>query len=255
LLVRIAIAGKGGTGKTSFAAMLIRTLQEGTGGTILAVDADPNSNLHEALGIAVPRTVADVLEEVKTPGPPPAGMPKSQLIEYRLRSVLVETPRLDLLSMGTPEGPGCYCFPNDLIRNHLAALARDYDFLVIDNEAGMEHLSRRVAQDMDMTFVLSDATVRGLRTAGRIRELVDEIGLNPGRVWLVVNRVVDGRPLAEAIAATGLELGGFIPDDQDVADLDLHGEPLARLPATSSALRSVGAIAARAGLTNGGTGH
>ncbi|HCC32307.1 MAG TPA: carbon monoxide dehydrogenase [Clostridiales bacterium] len=251
--VRVAIAGKGGTGKTSFAAMLIRTLQEGTGGTILAVDADPNSNLHEALGIAVPRTVADVLEEVKTPGPPPAGMPKSQLIEYRLRSVLVETPRLDLLSMGTPEGPGCYCFPNDLIRHHLAALARDYDFLVVDNEAGMEHLSRRVAQDMDMTFVLSDATVRGLRTAGRIRALVDEIGLKPGRVWLVVNRVVDRRPLEEAIAATGLEVGGFIPDDKGVADLDLHGEPLARLPAGSPALQAVLAVATRAGLTDGRT--
>ena len=253
--VRIAIAGKGGTGKTSFAAMLIRTLQEGTDGTILAVDADPNSNLHEALGIAVPQTVADVLEEVKTPGPPPAGMPKSQLIEYRLRSILVEMPRLDLLSMGTPEGSGCYCFPNDLIRDHLAGLARDYDFLIIDNEAGMEHLARRVAQDMDVTFILSDATIRGLRTAGRIRELVDELGLKPGRVWLVVNRVVDRGPLEAAIAATGLELGGLIPDDERVVDFDLRGEPLARLPAGSSALQAVRAVAARAGLTDGRTSH
>jgi len=244
------VAGKGGTGKTTLASLLIRVLLEQDRGTVLAVDADPNSNLHEALGLKAEHTIADILEEAKAPGPSPAGMSKHMLVEYRLRSILVESPRLDLLVMGTPEGPGCYCYPNDLLRSHMAGLARAYDYLVVDNEAGLEHLSRRVAQDMDLTLVTSDATVRGIRTAGRVRQLVGNLELDPGRLWLVVNRLEgDLGPLEAEIAATGLELAGTIPQDPLVSRYDLEGRPLRDLPASSAALQAVREIAARVGLT------
>ncbi|MDQ7794847.1 MAG: AAA family ATPase [bacterium] len=248
--LRLSVAGKGGTGKTTVVALIIRALRERGEGAVLAIDADPNSNLHEALGLTVEATVADILAETKTPGPPPAGMTKNLLVEYRLRSILVESPRLDLLSMGTPEGPGCYCYPNDLLRSHMDTLARAYEYLVVDNEAGLEHLSRRVAQDMDLTLIVSDATARGLRTARRVRELVEGLELDPGRLWLVINRLAgDPGPLAAEIDATGLELAGMVPQDDMVADYDLRGKPLAGLPASSPAVRAIAEIAARVGLT------
>jgi len=247
----LAVAGKGGTGKTTLAALFVRYLAERPGKAVLAVDADPNSNLHETLGLEVDQTVADLLEETKAVGPLPAGMTRSQYVQYKLQAALVETDKVDLLSMGTPEGPGCYCYPNDLLRGHMAELAKAYDYLVIDNEAGLEHLSRRVAQDIDYMVVTSDATARGIRSAGRVAELVRNLKTKVAGMGLVVTRVRAGDELdvlREEIARTGLEVIGTVPYDEDVVRFDLEGRALADLAADSPAVQAVYDIARKIGL-------
>jgi len=248
----LAVAGKGGTGKTTLAALFIRYLAEKPGRrAILAVDADPNSNLHEALGLQVDQTIADLLEETKAEKPLPGGMTKSQYIQYKLQSALVETEKVDLLSMGTPEGPGCYCYPNDLLRGHMAELARNYDYLVLDNEAGLEHLSRRVAQDVDYMVVVSDATARGVRSAARVGELVRDLKTSVGKVGLVVTKVRGDAELAALgpeIDKAGLELIGTVPYDETVVAYDLEGRALADLPAGSPSVAAATEIARKIGI-------
>jgi len=248
----VAVAGKGGTGKTTLAALFVRYLSERPGRlAVLAVDADPNSNLHEALGLTVESTLADIVDEIRAEKPLPGGMTKQQYAQYRLQAALVEGEKVDLLSMGTPEGPGCYCYPNDLLRSHLATLAQNYDYLVIDNEAGLEHLSRRVNQDVDYMVVTSDATARGLRSARRVAELVRELKTRVGRLGLVVTRVREAaelEALGPEIERTGLELLGWVPYDEAVVSYDLEGRPLASLPATSPAVTAAYAIARKVGL-------
>jgi len=247
----LAVAGKGGTGKTTLAALFVRYLAKKAGRGILAVDADPNSNLHEALGLEVNQTIADLLEDIKSPRPLPAGMTKTQYIQYKLQSVLVETDKVDLLSMGTPEGPGCYCYPNDLLRGHMADLARAYNYLVLDNEAGLEHLSRRVAQDIDYMVVTSDATARGIRSAGRVGELVQNLKTKVAALGLVVTKVRgegEMETLAPEIERTGLEVIGTVPHDEEIARYDLEGRPLVDLPDDDPAVRAVAGIAVKMGL-------
>lgn len=260
----VAVAGKGGTGKTTLAALLVRHIGEKPGRhAVLAIDADPNSNLHEALGLEVETTVADLLEETKAERPLPGGMTKTQFIHYKLQSALVETEKVDLLSMGTPEGPGCYCYPNDLLRGHMADLAGNYEYLILDNEAGLEHLSRRVAEDVDYLLVVSDATARGLRSAARVGELVRDLKTKVGRIGLAVTKVrgsggaggagAAGAPdelaaLAPEIVKTGLELVGTVPYDEDIVRFDLEGKPLVALPATSPSVQAVSEIARKIGL-------
>ncbi|MEW6309055.1 MAG: AAA family ATPase [Bacillota bacterium] len=249
MTVRIAVAGKGGTGKTTFAALAIRHLTGLGQGPVLAVDADPNSNLHEALGLEARETIAGLLEETKQTGPLPAGMSRTSFIQYRLQSALVEAKGVDLLVMGTPEGAGCYCYPNSLLRDHLAGLTANYAYLVVDNEAGLEHLSRRIAQEIDILFVLSDASVRGIRTAGRVRGLVADLGLNVAAMYLVLTRAGarEAGALATEIAGTGLPLLGTVPLDPAVSQHDLSGLPMTALPAGSPAVTAVADILARAG--------
>lgn len=238
----LAVAGKGGTGKTTLCALFIRYLTEKPRKAILAIDADPNSNLNEALGLEVSQTIADMLEDTKAASGLPAGMTKAQYIQYKLQSALVETDKVDLLSMGTPEGPGCYCYPNDLLRGHMAELARAYDYLVLDNEAGLEHLSRRVAQDVDYLVITSDATARGVRSAGRVAELVRNLKTKVANLGLVVTKVrsqAEYESLGAEIARTGLEVLGTVPYDEEVVRFDLQGRPLAELRADSP---SVGAV-------------
>ncbi|MHB8926633.1 MAG: ATP-binding protein [Bacillota bacterium] len=239
----VAVAGKGGTGKTTFAALLIRRLIDKKTGSILALDADPNSNLNEALGLAVPQTIADFIEETKANKPLPAGMTKNMFIEYKMQSAIASSERVDLLSMGTPEGSGCYCYPNDLVRQHLTNLSAGYDYLVMDNEAGLEHLSRRIAVDVDIMFVISDASARGIRSAARVHEIMDDVKTNAKRVFLVITKVAgDLAPLGEEIQKTGLPLIGTIPLDPLVAQYDLEGKPLFDLPADSPAVKATEAI-------------
>ncbi len=248
----VAVAGKGGTGKTTLAALFIRYLSEKPGRRpTLAVDADPNSNLHEALGLQVTQTIADLLEETKAERPLPAGMTKSQFIQYRLQSALIEGENADLLSMGAPEGPGCYCYPNDLLRGHMAELGKNYDYLVLDNEAGLEHLSRRVAQDVDYLVVTSDATARGVRSAGRVGELIRDLKTEVGRVGLVITKVRaadEMAALAAEIDRAGLPLIGTVPYDENVVRFDLEGKPLANLPAGSPSVKAAYEIAGKIGL-------
>lgn len=239
--LHIAVAGKGGTGKTTLASLIIRHLVEGGKGPVLAVDADPNSNLNEAMGLEVTGTVADLLAGMKDGHSVPSGMTKDVYIEYRLNAALTEGEHVDLLVMGGPEGAGCYCFPNDVLKRYVQRLSANYRYLVMDNEAGLEHLSRRIAQEVDVLLVTSDATARGVRSAGRVKALVESLATRVGRMYLVLTRASeeDARQLGREIAQTGLELAGIIPPDPLVSQYDLEGRPLFGLPAASAAVRAV----------------
>lgn len=236
---RIAVAGKGGTGKTTLVALLIRyLLEQHPGKSILAVDADANANLNEALGLEVNETIGTIMEDTKKPGAVPSGMTKDLFVEYRLNRALVETERYDLLVMGNPQGPGCYCFPNDLLKRYLERLGGNYDFMVIDNEAGLEHLSRRLMPKVDLLFVTSDATARGIRSAARVREIVESVKIEVDRLGLVVSRGREGETerLTGEIEASGLTFFGDIPYDDNVAGYDLEAKPLLTLPSDSAAV-------------------
>lgn len=242
----IAVAGKGGTGKTTFAALLIRYLIERRRGSILAVDADPNANLNEALGVKIDTVIADVLDATKNPKAIPEGMSKDIFVQYQLAQAMVETKAFDLLTMGRPQGPGCYCYPNDLLRKHLETLSANYDYMVIDSEAGLEHISRRIIQNVSDLFVISDASARGIRSAGRVRELVQELQLPIKSMYLIVTKTTgDITPLKEEIERTGLPLAGVIPYDAQVVDFDINSRPLFDLPATSVSVQAVNSILAR----------
>ena len=242
----IAVAGKGGTGKTSLCGLTIRYLTERKRGAVLAVDADANSNLNEVLGVPVHATVGSLretsLEAVKSAAPRPGGMSMEQLFDYQIQQALIEAEGFDLLVMGRPEGSGCYCAANNIIRKYMDKLADTYRYTVMDNEAGLEHLSRRTTQDTDLLLIISDSSVRGVMTGGRIAELVKELDLNVKRTVLIVNRVQDGtsedKSLRQAIAQQGVEFAGFVPADQLIFEYDLNGRPLIQLPPDSKALTS-----------------
>ena len=231
----IAVTGKGGTGKTTLASMLVRYLVETGKGSVLAVDADFNSTLNEALGLEVSDTIANVLADIKK-NKVPTGMTKDVFIELKLHQALIETRDYDLLVMGGPQGPGCYCFPSEILKRNLESLDKNYDYMVIDNEAGMEHISRETIENVDILLVISDATAKGVRTAGRIYELAKRLQIRIGAAYLLVTRIADPEPLRSDIEATGLELLGVIPDDPLVTEYDLQGKPLMDLPADSPAV-------------------
>ena len=235
--LRLAVAGKGGTGKTTFATFIVRYLLAKGKTPVLAVDADPNSNLSEALGMPVQQTISQVMEMTKEVDLP-AGMSKADFIRYRVAASLVEGRDVDLLVMGNPEGPGCYCFPNDVLKGVLGQVVANYPAVVMDNEAGLEHLSRRIAQDIDVFFIMSDATARGIRSAGRAKHIIDSLATKVGRTYLIVTRVPNEgalRALEPEIEKTGLELIGWIPQDEVIVEYDVMGKPLLEVPADSAA--------------------
>lgn len=250
LTVHVSIAGKGGTGKTTFSALLIRWLVERGKTPVLAVDADPNANLGEALGVRPGVTISEILADAKTKQDVPSGMTTNVFIEYKLNQALTEARGYDLLVMGGPEGPGCYCFPNEMLRHYMEQLSENYRYLVMDNEAGMEHLSRRVARDVDILLITSDPTVRGIRSAERIAKIARSMKVVSGRIYLVLSMAKEGseEDLGEVIAGTGLELAGSIPFDANVEEYDLKGKPLFELPEDSLAWRGLSFIAERLGL-------
>ncbi|AHF06901.1 AAA family ATPase [Desulfitobacterium metallireducens] len=244
----VAVAGKGGVGKTTFTALLLRQIINNNRDiSILAVDADPNANLNEALGLEVTATISDLLEETKNPKAIPAGMPKDVFVEYKLQQTLVESQDIDLLVMGGPQGPGCYCYPNDLLRKYLENLGSNYDLIAIDTEAGLEHISRRTIPHVDMMFVISDSSARGIRSAGRVHDLIKGLHSAVGEVYLVVTKTSDNSldALSEEIAKTGLKLIGEIPLDSSVVELDLAGQALYNLPDDSKAVQAVQKILER----------
>jgi CO dehydrogenase maturation factor len=234
----IAVAGKGGTGKTTLAGLLIRRLAEAQAGPILAIDADPASNLNSVLDLPLEKTVGDVREETSEKARAnllESGISKQDLLDYEINSSIVEGTNVDLLAMGRPEGPGCYCAANNMLRIIIDQIEGSYPWVVIDNEAGLEHLSRRTTRDVDVLFIISDATVRGITTAGRVASMLDELETKVGQHYLVVNRAAQGLSpaLRAAIEENGLNLLAVLPDDETVAEYDAAGMPLVGLPADS----------------------
>lgn len=249
--LHIAVAGKGGTGKTTFAALAIRQLIKGGKKPVMAVDADANANLNEALGIEVEETIAEIIDRIKNDLTPlPAGMTKDQFVAYKIHQSLAEGDDVDLLSMGGPEGPGCYCYANNILKGYMDELSRNYPVVVADNEAGLEHLSRRTTQNVDFLFVISDASARSIRSARRVKELVESLKLEVKKMYLVVTKVQSGNieALRGEIDDTGLELIGTIPLDNNVVEYDLHSRPLVELPDDTPAVIAVQDILTKAGI-------
>lgn len=241
----LAVAGKGGVGKTSITSLMIKALIESGKRPLLAIDADSNSNLHEVLGIQEPRSVGCVREDTRKQGDKlPGGMTKDRFMEYQIQACLEETKDLDFLSMGRPEGPGCYCMANNILREVISKLTKNYSFVVVDNEAGMEHLSRRTEEEVDHLFIISDASPRSLRTIGRIMELINEMGARVHNAHLVLSRVAGAvEDLPEAtrreIAALPFTPKAIIPFDDQLVQLDLQGEPLTKISGDAPAYKAV----------------
>lgn len=238
----IAIAGKGGTGKTTIAALLIEFLS--TRGTVLAIDADPATNLPLALGLPFGETVGQVREEMLTlvkGGQFNPSLPKQEYLELKVQEALVESPGIDLLAMGRPEGPGCYCAANNMLRQVIDRLGGHYDYVVMDCEAGMEHLSRQTTRDIDLLLLTSDPTVKGAYTARKMKELIGELRTSVGRVALVLNRVKGpvSAEVSRAIEEGGLELVASLPEDPSLADLEARGRPMKELSPHSPLRRGV----------------
>lgn len=234
----VAVAGKGGVGKTTFAALLIRALLECGVAPILAVDADPNSNLGQLLGLEAELT-AGALRERTFSGPQaererPAGWDARAWVEYRMQEAVVEGKGFDLLVMGRPEGPGCYCYANSLLREYLTALAAGYRCVVVDNEAGLEHLSRRLCRSVDVLFVLDDGSRRARQAADRILELAREVDVLPGQAVRVTN---GAHPLPASVVVAS------VPYDETVAAGDAEGQTVFALAGDSPALQAVRLLA------------
>ncbi len=246
----IAVTGKGGTGKTAIAGMLIKHLTSGKK-TLLAIDADPDSNLPDVLGVMVDKTVGDMrefmLQERDKMAP---DTNKEVLLESKVYEVLTEMPRYDLLVMGRPEGSGCYCFANNLLRSIMDRILKNYDLTIIDTAAGLEHLSRRIIRNVDELLVVTDGSRRGLQTAERIRELSGSLNLNIGKMHVIANKVTSENRarLEEYAKKLKMDLVGVVPFDEVLASFDLEGRSLVELPEDSEALRGVGEIVQKMGL-------
>lgn len=244
----IAVAGKGGTGKTSVAGLVIRYLLKNGKEPVLAVDADPNANMGESLGLEVKQTVGLVLDDFqKQKISIPAGMNKEVYLEYKLNEIMVESQGFDLITMGRGEGPECYCYPNVMLKKFVDGLADNYPFVVMDNEAGMEHLSRRTTQNIDALFLVSDHSVKGVRTMNRIKELVSELKLVVKAQWVIVNFAPDklNPAVTGELSRLGIDAVTTIPWDEEVYDYDLKLKPILDLPDTSKAVRAVDDLMAR----------
>ena len=240
----IAVAGKGGTGKTTLAAMIVRHLVERGLRPVLAIDADANDNLADALGIEDHGSIAYLTDDFfKNRMKIPQGMPKEAYLEMMLNTVITETRDIDLLVMGHPEGAGCYCYVNNVLRSHMEKLVNNYPCVVIDNEAGMEHISRRTTRKMDKLLLVADYSAKAVKAAGRIREVALELDLGVGEMGLVVNKAPpDVSPLHKAIEASGLSLWRTIPASERVLQNDVGGGSVFSLPDDDPALVAVGEL-------------
>lgn len=238
----IAVTGKGGVGKTTIASLLVRGMIKKGSKPILVVDADPNSNLNEVLGLEVEDTIGSIREEMaERSGAMPGGMAKHEYLNLKVNECLIESNGFDLVVMGRPEGPGCYCFANNVLRDILTMLAKQYPRIVIDNEAGMEHMSRRITTSMDHLFIVSNPTPRGLLAAERIRDLVKELKLSVGKMHLLINQARNGlsSEVERRIEEIGIPLVGIIQDDELLSEYDGAGKPLIDLPDTSTTVQKL----------------
>jgi CO dehydrogenase maturation factor len=236
----VAIAGKGGTGKTTIAALLIKLLSQK--GLVLAVDADPSTNLNQALGLSLEdnKTVGRIRENMTedvSKGRFSPTVAKQEYLFSKIMESLVESKGFDLLAMGRPEGPGCYCASNEFLRVSLDKLVKDYkyNYIVMDCEAGMEHISRQTTRDVDVLLIMSDPTIRGITTAARMKDLIGELRSKIGKVGLIVNRVRSelSPEIKKAIDESGLQVIALIPEDSNMATLEMKGRPITELPQES----------------------
>ena len=235
----IAMAGKGGVGKTTIAALIVRILKEKKLGSILAIDADPNSNLAEALGAAPKSTIGQIVNDLAAnPQKVPAGMGKDNFIEYEIQTAIAEGDGFDVLTMGRPEGPGCYCYVNNVLRNIIGKLVKDYDYIVVDNEAGLEHLSRRTTRSADAMVVVSSPAVVGLKAAKRIVELAGELDIKIKKSFLIVN-CFDRDVEKDKIRNMKLEYLGFLPQDKEIESVGLNGGSLMELSGDAVSLQGL----------------
>ena len=236
----IALAGKGGTGKTTIAGLLVRALRQNGRGPVLAVDADPNSCLDVAIGMTAERTVSDVLDESRGLRDVPQNMPKPTYVEMQLEDCLAEGRGVDLIVMGRPEGQECYCSANQMLRTFMDRMIGSYPTVVVDNEAGMEHLSRRTTRDIDLLLVVSDASLAGARASRRIADLVGELGLPVKRIAVVVDGAEEmAEPVASILTGDGLRVAGFVPHDPLIVERELSAASLLELPDDSPAVQAV----------------
>ncbi len=244
----IAVSGKGGTGKTMVSALLIRAMAEKGKYDILAIDSDPDSNLPDALGVEVEKNIGDIREELLGERDKlPVGTSWQQKLEYEAMRALVETDEFDLLSMGRPEGAGCYCAANNVLREIIDTIAKNYDIVIIDTEAGLEHLSRRTTQNVDIMLIVTDTSKRGVTTAARIKELAGELKIKFSRLNVIINRVTPEieDKIKNYVNEIGLEVAGIVPEDELIRGFDVEGKPLTELPEESKAYRAIKGIANR----------
>jgi CO dehydrogenase maturation factor len=235
----IALAGKGGCGKTTMAGLLIKYLVKVSKTPVLAVDADCNANLNEVLGLEVKDTIGNAREEMKK-GVVPGGMTKDIFMEMKLEEAIVEAPGYDLIVMGQPEGAGCYCAANSLLAGFMERLAGNYPFVVMDNEAGMEHISRLTTKDVDILLIVTDTSRRGLQAAVRIDELARSLNIGVGKSYVVINQVKNtlSAKALEMIKDAGLELAGSVPDDDTIYEYDFNGQPTIEMPEDSPSVQA-----------------
>ena len=241
--ISIAMAGKGGTGKTTVSGMLIKYLVSRGKSPVLAVDADANANLNEILGLEVTETLGNAREEMRK-GSVPSGMTKDIFISMKLEQAVMEQQGFDLVVMGQPEGAGCYCAANTLLTGFLERLSGNYPYLVMDNEAGMEHLSRLTTKNVDVLLIVTDTSRRGLQAGLRIHKLSKDLNIGVGKSYIIINQAKSAPTdeVKEMIDSDGLELAGVIPDDEQVYEFDLNGRPTIDIDEGNPALKEAYSI-------------
>ena len=232
----IAVAGKGGVGKTTTCGMIIDYLCSKKQGPVLVVDADANANLNEVLGVEVETSLGQIREDMaqaELKGILPAGMTKADYADFKFSSAIIEEDDFDMLVMGRTQGKGCYCYVNGVLKTQVDKYAKNYSYIVMDNEAGLEHVARGTLPKVDTMLLISDCSRRGIQAAARVAEIVEEMALNPGTMGLIVNRAPEGKldaGVMEEIEKHGLKLLGVLPQDEGVYRCDCDGEPSAKLP-------------------------
>ena len=250
----IAVAGKGGVGKTTTCGMIINYLCKQKKGPILVVDADANSNLNEVLGVEVETTLGDIREEMaraEQKGTMPANMTKADYAEMKFGTALIEEDDFDMLVMGRTQGKGCYCFVNGVLKTQIDKYAGNYRYMVIDNEAGLEHISRGTLPHVDTMLLISDCSRRGVQAVGRIAEMIRELELKPGTMKLIINRAPGGKlnaGVAEEIKRYDLDLVGVLPQDELVYEYDCEGKPSSQVPDSAPVKQAMEEIMRKLGL-------
>ena len=238
----IAMSGKGGVGKTTVSALMMRYFTNNLNSPLLAIDADPNSNLGETLGLDIEKTVGDIREDfMRDPQGVPSGMDKIIYLEMLMNQVLIEQKSFDLLVMGRQEGQGCYCMVNNILNRFADELEKNYKYMLVDNEAGMEHLSRRTSGKVDMLLMVTDYALRGLRAVGRINEMLGDLKLDVKNKGLIFNRAPEtlSRTFLDEVEKIGVPIVCIIPDDKNLLEFDMERKSMLELPGDSPAVIAI----------------